>query len=321
MSTLPISASRWIGIDVSKAQLDVAVLETGEFWSAGNNAMGIAKTVERLKGMTPERVVVESTGGLERQIVRELLTNGVAVSLVNPQRVREFARSAGILAKTDRLDASMLARFGQAVKPIPTQLPSEEQQLLSALITRRRQLIDNRTAESNRLLSSHEAMRPGIEAHLTWLNEQIALLDTEIELSIQDHPDFQAKDQVLRSVPGIGPVTSAILIADLPELGQHDRKVIASLVGVAPFNNDSGRHRGKRRVKGGRSSIRTVLYMATISATRYNPIIKAFYEHLLKQGKLKKVAIVACMRKLLTILNAMVRDMEPWQAKTDITHP
>lgn len=303
----------WVGIDVSKAYLDVAIGANGEFWRAGNDATGIAQTVERLSQLKPQRVIVESTGGLERPIISGLKLEGVSVALVNPQRVREFAKSTGLLAKTDKLDAHLLARFGQAVNPAQTNLPNEHEQRLSALVARRRQLIDIRTAETNRLGSAYKETLPGIEEHLEWLNKRIAELEQQIDQSIQNHPDFKVKNDILRSVPGIGPVASAILIADLPELGQYDRKVVAALVGVAPFNNDSGFRKGRRRVKGGRSSVRTVLYMATISATRYNPIIKSFYEHLLKVGKLKKVAIVACMRKLLTILNAMLRDKKPWQ--------
>jgi len=308
----------WVGIDISKAQLDVAVGETGEFWSANNDREGVAKTVDHLVRLNPLCVVVESTGGLERQILCGLLIAGVSVALVNPHRTREFAKSTGLLAKTDKLDARLLARFGKAVKPNPTRLPSEAEQQLSALIARRRQLIDMRTAETNRLGSTPASMLPSIHEHLSWLNEKIIELEEQIDLSIQTHPDFKAKNEILRSVPGIGSVSAAILIADLPELGQHDRKVIAALVGVAPFNNDSGFRKGKRRVKGGRSAVRTVLYMATISATRFNPTIKSFYEHLLKMGKLKKVAIVACMRKLLTILNAMLRDSLPWKPSTAI---
>lgn len=308
-----ISAEIWVGIDVSKTQLDVAVGETGETWSAGNDDIGITKTVEHLARLHPRLVVVESTGGLESRLVSELFVAQVPVALVNPYRVREFAKSAGLLAKTDKIDARLLVRFGQAIQPAPTCLPSEEEQLLSAMITRRRQLIDIRTAETNRLASSvHASMRPGIEKHLAWLAEQILELDQNIQQFIQNHPDFKSKDNLLRSVPGIGPVTSAIVIADLPELGKVDRKKIAALVGVAPFNDDSGYRRGKRRVKGGRPAVRTVLYMATISASRFNPTIKVFYEHLLKMGKLKKVALVACMRKLLVILNAMLRDNKVW---------
>lgn len=303
----------WVGIDVSKAHLDIAIGASGEFWRTGNDAVGITQTVDRLAQLNPQRIVVESTGGLERPIISRLWMEGISVALVNPQRVREFAKSTGLLAKTDKLDAHLLARFGQAVKPGPTNLPSEEEQRLSALVARRRQLIDIRTAETNRLGSAHSETLPGIQEHLEWLDKRISELEQQIDQVIQDHPDFKVKNDILRSVPGIGPVASAILIADLPELGQYDRKVVAALVGVAPFNHDSGFRKGKRRVKGGRASIRTVLYMATISATRYNPVIKSFYEHLLKAGKLKKVAIVACMRKLLTILNAMLRDNKPWQ--------
>ena len=302
----------WVGVDVSKAHLDVAIGASGEFWRVGNDAVGIAQTADRLAQMNPQRVVVESTGGLERPIISRLRMEGVSVALVNPQRVREFAKSTGLLAKTDKLDAHLLARFGQAVKPEHTNLPSEEEQRLSALVARRRQLIDIRTAETNRLGSAHAETLPDIKEHLAWLEKRITELEQQIDQIIQDHPDFKIKNDILRSVPGIGPVASAILIADLPELGQHDRKVVAALVGVAPFNNDSGFRKGRRRVKGGRSSVRTVLYMATISATRFNPVIKSFYERLLKVGKLKKVAIVACMRKLLTILNAMLRDKKPW---------
>jgi len=303
----------WVGIDVSKAHLDIALGASGEFWRTGNNAMGIAQTAERLVQLKPQRVVVESTGGLERAIVSRLWMEGVSVALVNPQRVREFARSTGLLAKTDKLDARLLARFGQAVQPDPTTLPSEEEQRLSALVARRHQLIDMRTAETNRLGSAHADTLPDIEEHLVWLEKRITELEQQIALLIQNHPDFKIKNDILRSVPGIGPVASAILIADLPELGLVDRKVVAALVGVAPFNNDSGFRNGKRRVKGGRSAVRTVLYMATISATRFNPVIKSFYERLLKVGKLKKVAIVACMHKLLIILNAMLRDKMPWR--------
>ena len=302
-----------VGIDVSKTQLDVAVGETGEIWSADNDDQGIAWTVERCRQCHPRLVVVESTGGLESRLVSELYLANVPVALVNPRRVREFAKATGLLAKTDKLDARLLARFGQAVRPAPTCLPSEDEQQLSAMVTRRRQLIDMRTAESNRLPSTHSSTRTSVEKMLTQLNEQITALEQSIGEFIQTHPDFKAKEELLRSVPGIGPITSAILIADLPELGLLDGKKIAALVGVAPFNDDSGSHRGRRRVKGGRPDVRTVLYMAAISATRFNPVIRAFYEHLLKMGKLKKVAIVACMRKLLVILNAMLRDRKPWQ--------
>jgi transposase len=303
----------WIGIDVSKARLDVGILGEEELRSVKNDAAGIEGIVKRCVELRPQLVVVESTGGYEKKLVGELYSAGVRVALVNPHRVREFARSIGLLAKTDSLDARLLARFGQAVKPDPTRLPDEREQFLAALIQRRRQLIDTRTAEQNRLDTVHPAMRSNIEAHLKWLDDQVAELDQQIEQFIQDDPDFKAKDEILRSVPGIGKVSSSLLIAALPELGHSDRKQIAALVGVAPMNYDSGYLRGKRRIKGGRSEIRTVLYMATISASRFNPVIQEFYQRLLKAGKLKKVALVACMRKLLTILNAMIRDQQAWQ--------
>lgn len=303
----------WIGIDVSKARLDVGILGEEELRSVENDAAGIEGIVKRCMELRPQLVVVESTGGYEKKLVAELYSAGIRVALVNPHRVREFARSIGLLAKTDSLDARLLARFGQAVKPAPTRLPDEREQFLAALIQRRRQLIDTRTAEQNRLGTVHPAMRSNIEAHLKWLNDQVAELDHQIEQCIQDDPDFKAKDEILQSVPGIGKVSSSLLIAALPELGHSDRKQIAALVGVAPMNYDSGYFRGKRRIKGGRSDVRTVLYMAAISASRFNPVIQEFYQRLLKAGKLKKVALVACMRKLLTILNAMIRDQRAWQ--------
>lgn len=307
------SEEYFVGIDISKTQFDVAVGQAGETWVAANTEPGIAKTVERLQQIGPCFVVVESTGGLERKLLREFQLAGIRFALVNPHRVREFAKSLGLLAKTDKMDARLLARFAESVRPQPTCLPSEEEQFLSALISRRSQLIDFRTAELNRRASAHPSIQASIELLLTQLAEQITQLDQQIELLISQNDDFKEKNEILRSVPGIGPITSAILIADLPELGHTDRKKAAALVGVAPFNDDSGYRRGKRRTKGGRADVRKVLYMATISASRYNPRIKAFYEQLLKRGKLKKVALVACMRKLLTILNAMLRSRSHWQ--------
>lgn len=305
--------SVWVGVDISKTQLDVAVGQTGPTWNARNDEVGIEKSVEQLKSLQPNLVVVESTGGLERPLLRALHQAGVRFALVNPHRVREFAKSLGLLAKTDKLDARLLARFAEAIQPAATILPSEDEQFLSALIDRRRQLIDFRTAELNRLASAHLAVRPDIEENLEALEEKIVKLEQQIDAFIAAQEEFKSKREILVSLPGVGNVTSAILIADLPELGRLDRKKIAALVGVAPFNNDSGRHRGKRRVKGGRAGIRKVLYMAAISASRFNPVIKSFYEQLLKRGKLKKVALVACMRKLLTILNAMLRSHEAWK--------
>lgn len=312
------STQIWVGVDVSKTQLDIAVGQTGETWSAKNDDVGIAKTVERLQQLSAELVVIESTGGLERPLVRSLSQAGLAFALVNPHRIREFAKSLGLLAKTDKLDARLLARFAEAIRPTPTTLPSEDEQLLSALIDRRRQLIDIRTAESNRLSSAHPAIRPSIQELLDELEEKISKLDREIAELIASKPEFKQKVEILLTVPGIGTVASAILTADLPELGHLDRKKITALVGVAPFNDDSGYRRGKRRVKGGRAGVRKVLYMAAISASRFNPVIKAFYDQLLKRGKLKKVALVACIRKMLTILNAMIRTGQTWRTNSSL---
>jgi transposase len=302
----------WVGIDVSKKQLDVAVGEAGETWSAGNDENGIRSLVECLVSLKPRLVVIESTGGLEKQLICELVTMDIPVALVNPSRVRGFAKSAGLLAKTDRLDARILARFGQAIKPAPISLPTEEEQLLSAMVARRRQLIEIRTAELNRRSTVHSSMLSSITSHLEFLNAEIADLEQNIDQFLHKDPSFKEIDKILQSVPGIGLICSANLIADLPELGKLDRKKIAALVGVTPYNNDSGYRRGKRKIKGGRAHLRTALYMATLSATRHNPVIRKFYERLLNRGKLKKVAIVACIRKLLTILNAMLLHKKCW---------
>jgi transposase len=309
-----LSADVWVGIDVNKTQLDVAVEPTGEPWSAKNDEEGIAKTVGHLQQLSPRRVIVESTGGLEQALLKALNAAKVPFTLINPQRAREFARSKGLLAKTDKIDARLLALFGQAIQPAPTCLPGEQEQLLSALIVRRRQLIDMRTAENNRLATAHSAVYPSLQQHLEELKAKISEVDQQIKQLVASQPDFQCKEKILRSAPGIGPITSAILISDLPELGRLNRKQVAALVGVAPFNNDSGYHRGKRRVKGGRAGVRRTLYMATLCATRFNPVIEAFYHQLRKRGKPTKVAIVACMRKLLTILNAMLRSGNPWHS-------
>lgn len=299
----------FVGIDVSKTQLDVALGKGGEFWQASNDAVGIRKVVERLKAIQPVLIVVESTGGLEMALITELYAAGLPFALVHPGRVRAFARSIGLLAKTDKLDARLLAQFGEAVKPPLTRLPGEAEQYLNALMLRRRQLLDILVDEKNHLISTRLDLRSKVEEHLTWLENEVADLDQQITAQIRQIPHFMEKDTILRSAKGVGPVLSAKLLSGLPELGTLDRKKIAALVGVAPFNDDSGRRRGKRKTKGGREDVRKVLYMATVAAARSNVVIKPFYQHLLKQGKLKKVALVACMRKFITILNAMIRDM------------
>jgi len=303
----------FVGIDVSKRQLDVAVGEAGVEWSVGNEAEGIAQLVERLRRLEPSLIVIEATGGLERPAWLALGRADLPVALVNPRRVREFARAIGWLAKTDRLDARLLARFGRDAKPARTVLPSPADQHLSALLARRKQLLDMLTAEHNRLGTASPELQALIREHIEWLTQHLHDLEREIDAFSRQDPQRQEKHALLQSVKGIGPVNAATLTADLPELGRLDRKQIAALAGVAPFNDDSGRRRGKRRIKGGRASVRQVLYMAAVCAARWNPVIRAFYRSLLARGKEKKVALVACMHKLLTILNAMVRDHQPWR--------
>ena len=305
-------ASIYVGIDVSKGRLDVAIGEQGEFWNVANDEKGIAKLVERMKEVRPELIVLESTGGLELPVMGELYACKIPVALVNPGRVREFARSIGLLAKTDKLDARLLARFAEAVKPPVTHLPDEQEQHLIALVTRRRQLIEMLVAEQNRLNTVRLSLRENLEEHITWLHKALKGLDQEIQEFIHQSPVWNDKQDLLQSVPGVGPVTASTLLAELPELGKLDRKKIAALVGVAPFNDDSGHRRGKRRVKGGRGSVRNVLYMAALSTSRFNPILRPFYERMLQRGKEKKVALTACMRKLLIFLNAILRDQKRW---------
>jgi transposase len=313
-----VAQALYVGIDVSKSTLDVAVGAQGEFWSVNNDPAGISTLVERLRPLVMARVIVEATGGLELPVVAELYAAKLPVALTNPARVREFAKSVGQLAKTDKLDARLLARFGEAVKPALHQLPTPDEQHLSDLLLRRHQLIEMRTAEHNRLGTARSALRPHIEKHLDWLAEAIADLDTELGEFMRQTPLWHGKDEILRSVPGVGRITAYTLLADLPELGTLNRKQIAALVGVAPLNHDSGRRRGKRRTKGGRTAVRNVLYMATLTATRMNPVIKTFYERLLKAGKEKKVALTACMRKLITILNAMLKQSKTWQVESTV---
>ncbi len=248
-------------------------------------------------------------------LVAELAKAKLPVVVSNPRRVRAFARSTGRLAKTDKLDAKLLAHFAAAVRPPVRTLPSEEEEQLTGLLTRRRQVVDMLTVEKNRLHTVRPALRNDIEEHIAWLQEKLSKLDEEIEQFVQATPLWKEKDAILRSTPGVGKVTSSTLLAMLPELGKLNRQQIAALVGVAPVNKDSGRKQGKRRVYGGRADVRSVLYMAALAAKKYNPVIKKFYERLIKHGKEKKVALTACMRKLLVILNVMMRTNEPWRSQ------
>jgi transposase len=302
----------FVGIDVAAAHLDAAVRPTGEAWRAANDAAGIAALVARLEALAPTLIVLEATGGLEGPAVGELAAAGLPVAVVNPRQARDFARATGKLAKTDRLDAAVLAHFADGVRPAVRPLPDAAAQELQALVTRRRQLVEMLTAEQNRLRPAAAPVRPQIEAHVAWLRAQVKDLDRQLREAIRASPLWRAQDDLLRGVPGVGPGLSATLLAELPELGTLDRKRIAALVGLAPLNRDSGTRRGQRAIWGGRASVRAALYMAALSAVRWNPAIRPFYDRLRAAGKPPKVALTACMRKLLTILNAMVRDGTSW---------
>ena len=302
----------FVGIDVSKAWLDVAVDPTGEYWRSENNERAILELSTRLLRLEPKCIVVEATGGYEALLVKRLCAANLPVARVNPGRVRRFAQGLNWLAKTDKIDAKLLARFAEKANPRLTKLPSEHEKRLAALVKRRKQVLDMLVSEHNRLETADPDVLPYIHNSMTMLQKQLDELDQAIHLLIDDTPDLKGKQDLLLSVPGVGEVTASTLAAQLPELGTCNRKEIATLVGVAPFSRDSGKKRGKRVIKGGRPAIRSVLYMATLSATRYNPVIRSFYDRLIRSGKETKVALVACMRKLLTILNAMIRDHRSW---------
>ncbi len=301
-----------VGIDVSKARLDVAVLPSGEAWSCGNDEAGINDLVDRVKVFRAGLVVLEATGGYELGVTMALAEQEIPLVVANPRQIRDFARATGRLAKTDSLDAHMLALFGQRVAPEPRPLADEAAQELRALLTRRRQLVDMLSAEKHRLDLAKKLVRKSLKAHIAYLERELRISNTELTGLIRESPIWREKDDLLQSVPGIGQVTSQTLVAELPELGHLGRREIAALVGVAPLNRDSGTHRGVRHTWGGRSSVRKVLFMAALTAVRWNPAIRAFYQRLVAAGKPKKVALVACMRKLLTILNTKVRSNQPW---------
>ena len=303
----------YIGIDVAKSSLDVGQRPEGTTFQASNDEAGIADLVERLRRVRPTLVVLEATGGIETPLVGALLAAELPTVVVNPRQVREFARATGRLAKTDAIDASVLAQFGEAVRPEPRPLPDEAGRELHALVMRRRQLVEMLTAEKQRLRTATRLVRRKLEKHISWLQQAIDELDRELDDFIKGSPAWRERDDLFRSTPGVGPVLSAVLVSDLPELGRLNRRQIAALVGVAPLNRDSGQFRGRRHVWGGRSRVRTALYMGTLVATRHNPTIHSFYERLVAAGKPKKVALTACMRKLLTILNAMARTSNHWQ--------
>ena len=302
----------YVGIDVAKAGLDVAVCPTDERWKIPSDEAGVRQLVSRLKTLEPALVLLEASGGLELPLVATLAVEELPVVVVNPRQVRDFARATGRLAKTDTLDAAVLAHFGEAIRPPVRPLRDTETQLLHSLVARRHQLIAMLVAEKNRLNTTTNAIRPGIESHIEWLESELNDLNTDLRQTILSSPAWREKDDLLRTVPGVGEQVSLTLLAFLPELGTLNRKQIAALVGVAPYNRDSGTMRGKRTVWGGRAKVRASLNMGALTASRCNPAIREFYQRLLAAGKPTKVALTACMRKLLVILNSMLKHRSPW---------
>ena len=304
----------YVGIDVSKDRIDVAVRPTGRTWSVSYNEMEVDGLVAELSGLAPEAVIAESTGGLELPLAAALAAASVPVAIINPRQARDFAKSTGQLAKTDRLDAQVLAHFGEAVRPPMRALPDTDTHALGSMLARRRQVMDILVAEKNRLSRAASEIRPRIQAHITWLEDEVRELDKDLRDRVRESPLWREKDDLLQSVPGVGQQVSLTLLAYLPELGTLNRKQIAALVGVAPFNRDSGPRRGRRSVWGGRARVRSTLYMGALVASRCNPALREFYQRLLEAGKPKKVALTACMRKLLIILNSMMRTGQRWNS-------
>ena len=301
-----------VGIDVSKAQLDVAIRPSGEKQSFANDKVGIKALVKWLAKIAPTLIVLEATGGYERQVTRALVSADLPVVVVNPRQVRDFAKATGQLAKTDSIDAAVLAHFAEVIRPELRPLPDAVTLELRALTSRRRQILEMIAAENNRLEMTSKAVTKRINAHVGYLEQALERVNQELDRAIEQSPIWKENEDLLRSAKGIGPVTSRTLLAELPELGTLDRKQIAALVGVAPFNRDSGSLKGRRSIWGGRAPVRGALYMATLVATRRNPVIRDFYNRLTAKGKLFKVALVACMRKLLTILNSMIKHKTRW---------
>lgn len=308
-----MSTECFVGIDVSKDTLDIGVYPTQDTQRVPNNQSGLDELIQWLQGMAPQLIVCEATGGYETLAVSSLAAAGLPVVVVNARQIRDFAKSIGRLAKTDALDAGVIARFASAVRPELRAVKDSRSQELTGLVTRRRQIVEMIVAETNRLTAATRRNRRDIQTHIRWLQKRLEQINDEIKRNIQNGPLWRTTDQILQSAPGVGPTTSAMLISCVPELGQLNRKKIASLVGVAPLNRDSGRFKGRRMIWGGRAQVRSVLYMSTLSAIRFNPIIQQFYQRLRNAGKCSKVALVACMRKLLIILNAMVRDQTKWR--------
>ena len=299
-----------VGIDVSKARLDWAVHEPADGGEVTNDEAGCRALLQRLMECKPRLIVLEATGGLETLIVSTLAAAGLPVAVVNPRQVRDFAKATGRLAKTDTLDAKVLAHFGEAIKPPVRALKDEDTQALTALMMRRRQLVEMLTAEKNRLASAHPKLRNDVQVHIRWLEKRLGGVNQDLSGALKASPVWCAKAELLGSAKGVGPVLTVTVLAGLPELGTLNRHQIAALVGTCPFNRDSGTMRGRRTIFGGRAEVRAVLHMATLAATRSNPVIKAFYDRLIKAGKKHKVALTACMRKFITILNAMLKKQQ-----------
>jgi transposase len=304
--------AQWVGIDVSKATLDVYIRPIGKALKVANTESEISNLVEQLKSYNLKLIVLEATGGLETELIIQLQASQLPVALINPRQGRDFAKATGRLAKTDAIDAEILAHFGEAMKPQVLAIESEQARQLSELISRTRQLVEMQTAEKNRRTRSRGKALADIEAHLDYLNKRLEQINSEIEQLTQNHTQLIEKVNLLKTTPGIGQVISTTLVSELPELGQLSAKQISRLVGVAPINHDSGQHKGKRMIQGGRGHVRASLYMGAVVAIRHNPVIKAFYERLIARGKSKKLALTACVHKMLIMLNAMVRDHLPW---------
>jgi transposase len=311
-----MSGACFVGMDVSQGTVDVAV-HPGTAFQIANDDQGIAEAVERVQALQPTLIVREATGGLEVPLAGALAAVGLPIVVINPRQIRDFARATGQLAKTDRLDARILARFAEAIRPPIRPVPDEQTQALAGLVARRRQLIEMLTAEKNRLRLAARPIQQRVQAHITWLENELEGTNTDLTTTMRQSPVWREKEDVLRSVPGVGPVLTTTLLANLPELGTLTRKEVAALAGVAPFPRDSGTLKGRRAIWGGRAHVRAALYMAALVATRKNPVIRAFYQRLCQAGKAKKLALTACMRKLLTILNAMVKSGTPWQHRME----
>jgi len=302
----------FVGIDIAKDSMEVMVHESSKGWNFMNDESGLHKLIAKMKRLSPSLIVLEATGGYENTVATGLQCKGFSVAVINPRQIRDFARSIGTLAKTDILDARVIAHFAAKIQPPPRILPTEEAKRLGAILMRRRQIITLLTAEKNRLLQANPAVRERVKNHVIWLKQELSDITTELKQTVQDDPEWKEKDKIIQSVPGVGPILSVTLLADFPELGTLNRKQIAALGGVAPFNRDSGKMRGKRTIWGGRGVVRTATYMAAFAAIRCNPLLTSFFNRLVAAGKPRKVALVACMRKLLCILNAMLKNRTRW---------